>query len=548
MRKKSYVKKVLQTSLAITLLSAPFVSSQVSAKENSTQKTPVKVQLLGVNDLHGQIDTDTKLKGSNGETLLAGSMEYTAAAIKQREAANPNTLLVHAGDMIGGSPLVSAAFQDEPTVEIMESMGFDVGTIGNHEFDEGINELHRMIYGGDHPKGTPGYDGMNFPIIAANAFDTSTGELITKPYTVKKVGGVKVGFIGVVTQETPSMIISKGNETLKITDEAAAINKYAAKLKKKGVKTIVVLAHNPTTQTGSNDAFDASKIAENIDDEVDVIFAAHNHVGVNKVVDNKLIVQAYSYGSAFSDVDLELDPISGDVVNKKAEIVTVYQKDYQPDPAVSGIIKKYSDKVEPIKAAVVGHSLNTLTTTKAAVGENRDLPLGNLIADGMKASMNADFALMNGGGVRAPLDAGEVTFGDLFSIQPFGNVLNKVTLTGADLETVLNNQLSPSGYDFHVAGFDYTYTVDTQTNTAKVVDITLPDGSKIDKNKEYTVVVNNYMYGNSKYGIAALSHGMEVGSEDIEATENYVKTLPNPFEYKQEGRIKEAATVAAALQ
>ncbi|KKI90130.1 hypothetical protein WQ54_23810 [Bacillus sp. SA1-12] len=552
-RKKNYVKKLVQTSFAVTMLSSAFISSHAFAsnyevnKKNSNNTSTVKVQLLGLNDLHGQIDTVTKLM-LDGENVLAGSMEYTAAAMKQRESANPNTLMVHTGDMIGGSPLISAAFQDEPTVEVMESMGFDVGTLGNHEFDEGIEELRRMMNGGDHPKGTAGYDGMNFPVVAANAFDTATGELITKPYVVKKVGGKKVGFIGVVTQETPNIIVSKGNETLKITDEAEAINKYTKKLKKKGVEAIVVLAHNPTTQTGNADAFDASKIAENVDDEVDVIFSAHNHVKVNKVVDNKLIVQAYSYGSAFSDVDLELDPVSGDVVKKQAEIVTVYQKDYTPDAAVSSIIKKYKDLVEPIKAEVVGNSLTALSNSKAYNGDNRDLPLGNLIADGMKASMNADFALMNGGGVRAALDAGEVTFGELFSIQPFGNVLNKVTLTGADLETVLNNQLSSTGYDFHVAGFNYTYSVDTLTNTAKVVDIILPDGSKIDKTKEYTVVVNNYMFGNAKYGIAALSRGMEVGPEDIQATVDYVKILPNPFEYKQEGRIKEVTAAAAVTQ
>jgi 2',3'-cyclic-nucleotide 2'-phosphodiesterase / 3'-nucleotidase / 5'-nucleotidase len=505
-------------------------------------KLPIKVQLLGLNDLHGQLDTTTKVGND-----LAGNMKYTAAAMKQEEATNPNTLLVHAGDMIGGSPLISALFQDEPTVEVMEAMGFDVGTLGNHEFDEGIAELNRMIHGGDHPKGTPGYDGMNFPVVAANAFDKSTGELITEPYLIKEVAGKKIGFIGVATQETPNMIVTKGNENLQITDETEAINKYTAELKKQGVKAIVVLAHNPTTQTGNSDAFDASKIAENVDDEVDVIFAAHNHVYVNKEVDNKLIVQAYSYGSAFSDVDLELDPMTGDIVKKKAKIVTVYQKNYTPDPAVSTIMKKYEDKVAPIKAEVVGNSLTALPSGyPSTIDQNGDTALGNLLADGMKAAMNSDFALMNGGGVRAQLDAGEVTFGDLFSIQPFGNVLNKVKLSGADLETVLNNQIGDRGLDFHIAGFKYTYSYDTTAKTGKVVDILLPDGSKIDKTKEYTVVVNNYMYGNAKYGIGALSTDLEVGPEDLQATVDFVKTLPKPFEYKAEGRIQKVAAPVAA--
>ncbi|MFC3884573.1 bifunctional 2',3'-cyclic-nucleotide 2'-phosphodiesterase/3'-nucleotidase [Bacillus songklensis] len=521
----------------------------IDLKGSNTTEPPnenIKVQLLGLNDLHGQLDTDTKLK-RDGKDVLAGSMEYTAAAMKQREATNPNTLLVHAGDMIGGSPLISALFQDEPTVEVMEAMGFDVGTLGNHEFDEGIAELQRMIKGGQHPKGTENYDGMNFPVVAANAYDSATGKLITEPYVIKEVGGTKIGFIGVVTQETPNMIVRKGNETLEITDEAEAINKYTEELKKQGIEAIVVLAHNPTTQTGKADAFDASDIAEKVDDEVDAIFAAHNHVFVDKEVDGKLLVQAYSYGSAFSDVDLEIDPATGDIVKKEAEVVTVYQPDYTPDPAISAIMKKYEDKIAPIKAEVVGESSAALSKDYPNIGESGDKALGNLIADGMKAAMNADFALMNGGGVRAQLDAGEVTFGDLFSIQPFGNVLNKVKLSGADLETVLNNQITDRGLDFHIAGFKYTYTYDSAAKTGKVVDIFLPDGSKIDKTKEYTVVVNNYMYGNMKYGIGALSTDLEVGPEDLKATADFVKSLPKPFEYKAEGRIQKVEAAPAAV-
>jgi 2',3'-cyclic-nucleotide 2'-phosphodiesterase/3'-nucleotidase/5'-nucleotidase len=339
------------------------------------------------------------------------------------------------------------------------------------------------------------------------------------------------------------MIVRKGNENLKITDEAEAIDKYTEELKKQGIKAIVVLAHNPSNQNGTSTEFDAADIAKKVDDEVDVIFSAHNHVYNNKVVDNKLIVQAYSYGSAFSDVDVEIDN-TGEIVKKDAKIVTVYQKDYTPDPEVSSIMKKYEDLAAPIKAEVVGKSSTDLAKGYPSSGPTGDIALGNLIADGMKAEMNADFALMNGGGVRSQLDAGDVTYGDLFAIQPFGNVLNKVKLSGADLETVLNNQITSSGLDFHIAGFNYTW--DGSTN--KVVDITLPDGSKIDKEKEYTVVVNNYMYGNEKYGIGALSSDMEVGPEDLQATVNYIKTLKSPFEYKAEGRIQNVAAAKTAEQ
>ncbi|WP_246940923.1 bifunctional 2',3'-cyclic-nucleotide 2'-phosphodiesterase/3'-nucleotidase [Bacillus pinisoli] len=494
----------------------------------------VKVQILGLNDLHGQLDT-TSLIGK--DKIPAGKIEYTAAALKEREATNPNTLLVHAGDMIGGSPLISALFQDEPTIEVLEAMGFDAGTLGNHEFDEGIDELRRILYGGDHPNGNPGYDGTDFPMVAANAFDTRDGQLITAPYTVHTLGGQKIGFIGVVTQETPDMIVRKGNETLKITDEVQAINKYTAELKSQGVEAIIVLAHNPAAQTGYTDAFDASRIAEQINDEVDVIFAAHNHVKVNRIVDNKLIVQAYSYGSAFSDVDIEIDPFTGDIYHKVADIVTVYQSDYTPDPTVAAIMAKYAAKVEPIKAAVVGESLYTLEKSYPTVTrEFGDFGLGNLIADGMRAAMNADFALMNGGGVRAPMEAGEVTFGDVFAVQPFGNVLNKISLSGQDLYEIMNLQISAKGLDYFVSGFTYTYTYNDATKTGKVGDLFLPDGSKIDLEKEYTVVINSFMYGKTEFSSRATN--MEVGPGDLEATMEFIKSLPKPFEYKSEGRIK----------
>ncbi|WP_243297563.1 bifunctional 2',3'-cyclic-nucleotide 2'-phosphodiesterase/3'-nucleotidase [Bacillus litorisediminis] len=494
----------------------------------------VNVQLLGLNDLHGQLDTVTKVGNAS-----AGHIEYTAAALKQEESTNPNTLLLHVGDMIGGSPLISALFQDEPTIEILENIGFDAGTLGNHEFDEGIDELKRMMYGGDHPNGTPGYDGINFPLVAANAFDTRDGNLITDPYTVLETGGQKIGVIGVVTQETPYMIVTKGNETLKITDEVEAINKYTEELKAQGVESIVVLAHNPALQTGYTDSYDASRIAEQVDDEVDVIFAAHNHVKVNRVVDNKLIVQAYSYGSAFSDVELVIDPFTGDIFKKSAEIKTVYQDRYTPDPEVAAIMDKYEQKVEPIKAQVVGQSLSTLVKGYPTVNSQfGDLALGNLIADGMRAAMDSDFALMNGGGVRANLEAGEVTFGDVFAIQPFGNVLNKVSLSGADLRVILDEQITARGLDYHISGFKYTYTYDDTAKTGKVVDILLPDGTPIDPAKEYTVVVNNYMYGNIGTSIGKLSSNMEVGPTDLDATVEYIKSLTSPFDYKSEGRIE----------
>jgi 5'-nucleotidase len=539
---KKLVSVALTSALALGAFAAPFSTSFVKAETAN-----IKVQLLGVNDLHGQLDYKESIdkdKDGTKETPIGG-IEYLAAYLKEAEKTNPNTLIVHSGDMVGGSPLISASFQDEPTIEILEAIGFDAGTLGNHEFDEGIAELRRMVNGGDHAKGTKGYDGIDFPMIAANVYDKSTGELILKPYHVQEIGGTKIGFIGVTTQETPTQIVQTGNENLQVTDEVAAINKYTAELKGQGVQAIVVLAHNPTWQDNNNSEFDAGAIAEKVDDAVDVIFAAHNHVQVNKVIDNKLIVQAQSYAKAFSDVDLEIDPTTGDIVKKEATVTQVFQDVYPADPAVKAILTKYEEAVKALKEQVFGEAAVDLTGKYAQKGPVGDSGMGNLIADGMKAAMKADFALMNGGGVRAAVTAGPITLGDLFTVQPFGNTLNKVNLTGADLRAVLNSQITAKGLDFQIAGFKYTWN----GKTNKIVDIMLPDGTKIDESKEYSVVVNNYMYGNAQYRIKELAEGKyEQGPEDLEATIEFVKSFNNkPIDYKPEGRISEVVVTYPAF-
>ncbi|ULL16030.1 hypothetical protein DVH26_17205 [Paenibacillus sp. H1-7] len=515
----------------------------------------IKLQLLSVNDLHGKINDKYSEKSLNEDldgdgiisaTTFVGGMDYMAGAMKQREAANPNTFVIHGGDMVGGSPPISALFQDEPTVEIMEAMGFDVGVPGNHEFDEGTREMLRLLNGRTHPKGTAGYDGQNFPLTVANVVYKSNGQHVLPPYIIKEVEGVKVGFVGVITEETPSIVIPAGIQDIEFTNAADAVNDAVTELKQQGVKSIIVLAHVPAVDAGDSATGDAAELAKAVDDEVDVIFAGHNHLRVNGEVDGKLIVQAWEYSKAFADVDLEINRTTGDIVSKKAEVVNNLQ--LKADPTVKGIIEKYNTLAAPFLNRVIGNSQVTMSKDYPGmgIGVNGDKALGNMIADGMKAEMNADFALMNGGGVRENLDAGEITWGELFSIQPFNNVLVKVEVTGADLEAILNAQLgsgSNYGPDFHVSGFKYTWYRDANNNR-KVVDMLLPDGSKVDKAKTYTVVVNNYMQTSTNpknIEISKRGKNPVTGPEDLEATVNFVRSFTTPLNYVEEGRIKEVA-------
>jgi len=512
---------------------------------------PVHVQLLGINDLHGKIDqhyADLDVNGDGQPDGTFGGADYLAAYLSQKASEETNTLLVGVGDLIGGSSPVSALFQDEPTVEILNAMGMDVAVPGNHEFDEGLTELLRMVNGGDYPGDDVNrpYNGMDFPMIAANIVYKDTGETVFKPYEVKTFAGQKIAFIGVDTPATAGMVMPDGIKDIAFIDPVQAINRAVDGLHKEGIHAIVVIAHSPAHQEESGNITDeAAEIAKKVDDDVDVIFAGHNHEVANGVVDGKLVIEASEYGKAFSDVDLTIDPETSDIVEKSGQVVWVNDGQAQPDETVSQILTKYEDLVQDKLNEVIGTAaidMNGGYAEKGAIGDNA---LGNLIADGMRHAMHSDFALMNGGGIRDNLEKGEITWNDLFNIQPFGNTLVKLEVTGADLKEILRRQLSAQyGPDYSISGFKYTWTV--KNGTPEIVDVTLPNGEKLKEDKTYTVTVNNFMAQATAYKyriIGERGKNPVQGPEDIDATVAFVKSFKKPIAYKAEGRISEIYTI-----
>ncbi|KYD30648.1 5'-nucleotidase [Geobacillus sp. B4113_201601] len=534
-RSERWGKRMLSALAAAAVLAATPVGAAGNGK--SKGKPPasshryIEVQLLGINDFHGQLNVTRKVGGRE-----VGRADYLAAYLKQREAENKNTLLVHAGDAVGASPPVSALLQDEPTIEVLNKLGFDVGTLGNHEFDEGVAEMLRLIHGGYHPA-TGDFAGADFPYVSANVIDKETKQPILPPYVIKRVNGMPIGFIGVTLTDTPSIVTPSGVAGVEFIDEATAINKAVRELKKKGVRTIVVLAHNPgaSNPDGTNASGEIVDIAKTVDDEVDVIFAGHNHAYLNAVVDGKLLVQSYSYGTAFSDVDLKIDPRTKDVVAKQAEIVTTYHDGITPDPEIRALVEKYEAKVAPLVNQVVGTAAETITDEQNASGESA---LGNLIADAQRAAMNTDFAFMNPGGIRADIEQGEVTWGELYNVQPFNNQLVKMTLTGAQIRELLNQQWQPTKTRMlQISGLRYTWSASRPAGN-KVVDIQLPDGTPLNPNGEYTVTVNSFLAdGGDGFTVLTQGTNREVGPVDLDALVSYIRGLAQPFSARMEGRI-----------
>ncbi|WP_242035259.1 bifunctional 2',3'-cyclic-nucleotide 2'-phosphodiesterase/3'-nucleotidase [Mesobacillus harenae] len=506
-----------------------FVAEAADGYGKFNLEFPIALQLLGINDLHGQLDTFNA-------KLNAGGIEYLAAYLKQRDAEVENSLMIHAGDVVGASSPVSALLQDEPTIDILNRLGFDVGTVGNHEFDEGVEEMKRLIFGGSHPKTVEKYGefaGANFDYVVANVVDEVTNEPILEPYVIKEVAGVPVGFIGVAYSDTPGIVIPSGTAGVKFTDEAEAINKYAAELKEQGVKSIVVLTHNPVNSNNGVAAGELAEIAAAVDDEVDVMFGGHNHAYTNAVVDGKLLVQSYSYGTAFSDVDLLIDPDTNDIFAAKAEIVTAYRDQIEPDAEIKAVLDAYVADAAPILNRVIGTTPSFISRETNAAGES---PMGNLIADSMRAQTGTDFAFMNSGGVRGDIDAGDITWKEAFTVQPFGNDLVSMPATGEQIKTLFEQQWGSKTRIMHVSGLKVSYD-ESRPAGDRIVSLTKTDGSPLDMNESYTITVNNYMAGGGDgYSLLAEMGPQVIDIVDLDALVNYIEAK-GEVDPKIEGRI-----------
>ena len=497
---------------------------------------PLKMKILAVNDFHGQLSTGRRVSNRD-----AGGAAYLASYIKQRRSMVPHSLTVHVGDMVGASPLVSALLQDQPTMEFANMLGFDVGTSGNHEFDEGIAEYKRLVEGGCHA--TAGcWEGANFPYVTANVVDTATGKTIFPAYVIKNVAGARIGFVGAVLRGTTEIVSPSGIAGLEFRDEVESINAAVAELRQQGVRAIIVLMHDGANQQEGKTEVTGPlvNIANGVDDEVDLVLGGHFHTYTNAMVDGKLLTQAFSYSTAFADIDITIDRAKRDIVEKKADIVTTFHEGMTPDPEIAGLVKKYEDQVAPLVSRVVGTAAETLPNTQNAAGESA---LGNLIADSQRAEMGTQFAFMNPGGIRTLIEAGEVTYGELFSVQPFGNNLVKLMLTGDQVYTLLNQQWQPQPDGsvrtrfLQISGLSYTWS-DANPVGQKVVEVRGADGTPIDRSARYSVTVNSFLAdGGDAFTILRSGTERVGGPVDLDALVDYVTALPQPFSAKIEGRI-----------
>ncbi len=536
-RKPIFLVVVMALLLAVTITVA------------AAPPSVVNVQILAVNDFHGNLEPPSGSSGRIG-TINAGGVEYLATHIDQLRATNPNTIVVSAGDLIGASPLISALFHDEPTIEAFNLIGLELNAVGNHEFDEGAQELLRMQNGGCHPVDGcldgDDFAGADFTFLSANVV-YENGKPFFKPFKVRTFNHAKVAFIGMTLEGTPSIVTPSGVAGLKFMDEADTVNRLIPLLKAKGVETIVVLIHEGGVQAAPapyNGCVGISgpivDIVERMDDEVDVVISGHTHNAYNCVIDNKLVTSAASFGRLVTDVDLAIDRSTGEVISASANNVIV-TRDVPKHSLLTALVDRYRALVAPLANRVIGSITADITRTANAAGESA---LGDVIADGqLEATRDPAFggavvAFMNPGGIRADLvynmisggeQPGEVTYGEMFTVQPFGNNLVTLTLTGAQIDTLLEQQFdNPAPGQNRILqvseGFAYAWSASAPTGSkVDIASITI-NGVPIDPSATYRVTVNSFLAdGGDNFFVLREGTDRLGGAVDTDAFEAYFR-------------------------
>ncbi len=516
----------------------------------------VDVQLLAFNDFHGNLKPPS---GSSGRIQIgpdpvvnvvdAGGAEYLAThLIRLATEAGPTrtTTIVAAGDIVGATPLLSAAFHDEPSIEAMNLLGLAVTSVGNHEFDHGSDELLRLQYGGCHPDdgcqdGT-GFDGAAFPFLAANVIDEATEAHLLPPYTIRRYGGTRIGFIGLTLEGTPLVTTAAGVAGLRFLDEAETINALVPELSARGVHAIVVLIHEGGSQTGLySECTGASgallPILAQLDPAISVVVSGHTHKAYDCVIDGRVVTSAAHAGRIITDIDLTVDERTGTITAKDARNVIV-SRDVAKDAAQTALISRYETLIAPIANRVIGVVTGDLTRTANPAGEHS---MGDVIADAQLESGRAAgsvAAFMNPGGVRADILAatisggeavGQVTYGEAFAVQPFGNNLISLTITGAQLDTLLEQQwqlgngVEKANMLSVSAGFSYTWTASAPLGARIDPGTIRLDGAVVDPTASYRITVNSFLAeGGDGFAVLKLGTARAPGAVDVDALEPYL--------------------------
>jgi 5'-nucleotidase len=553
------------SSFAILLVLAFGVPGCASSGGGSAPTVTFK--LIALNDFHGQLrppGSATRIVSSQGSqqgtvNLPTGGAVYLASVVQQLKAKNRLSAVVAAGDLIGASPLDSALFHDEPTIEVLNEIGLEFSSVGNHEFDEGIDELRRMQNGGCHSSSPAEescrrgrFAGARFPYLAANVLDATTGKPVfpasaLKTFPLPSGRSMNVGFIGAVVRETPDLVAASGVRNLRFIDEAEAANAAVSALRRQGAQVIVLLIHEGG-RTGQQVFDDTScpgfnggllPILDRLDPAISVVISGHTHTTYVCRRGGRLITSAGSHGRFVTDIDVEVEARSGRVVASTARQVAVVN-DLAPNPLperyptaqrsepIQQLVSFYVSAAAPLTDRAVASISSDITRESTQAGESA---LGDLIADAQLAATSgpaeggAQMAFMNREGIRADLLArtGRITYGEIYATHPFGNALITLTLTGAQIRELLEQQWV-GGTILQVSeGFSYEWIAQAAVGSKVDPGSIRLHGAAVDPQKHYRVTVNEFLAGGGD-GFKVLMGGTDRqrGVLDVEALEKFL--------------------------
>ncbi len=556
---------------------------------NSNPTGPIiAVQVVGINDLHGHLTSAAELEDAF-ETRRAGGAAALAGLIAAERLSNQRrTIVLFAGDSFGGSPPLSGLLRDEPTLEFLNLLAdrdckpaprltsTEVVTgnpmvvtrchlaavVGNHEFDHGTAELERQIYGGAHPAGPVlghVWAGSRLTWLGGNVVRAANEQPFLPGSAIMDLEGIRIGIIGIVTSETPGLVPKGRVDDLHFLPEVPAINASIARLRAAKVDATILLIHEgltaPTSPqvlpiTAADVSGRLSHILSEIDPGVDLVVSGHTHSFTNILFRGKdprpmLVTQARVDGTSYATVQLLIDPAKHAVVEKSATVQTVWTAGapgQRPDEKVAKLIKAAGAETQTTVARVVGEAATAITRAPSDAGESA---LGNLVADAHRAAAHAEMAFMNAGGLRADLAAGPITWGALYTIQPFGNHVMHCTMTGSQVLRLLESQWSgvhaQQPLILKVSGLSYLYNWSRPADR-RVVAAYDSAGNSIDPDRRYTVAVNDFLLnGGDGYPVFAEVTDATDVMPDIDALVAYATATKTPLAMKIEGRITRVA-------
>ncbi|MDT2825824.1 bifunctional metallophosphatase/5'-nucleotidase [Vagococcus lutrae] len=560
--------------------------------EKESEKVTIPVQMLGVNDFHGALDTTGTAYLPSGTHRGVGKASNLAAHLDEAEKTfksekGGETERVQAGDLVGASPANSALLQDEPTIKVFNQMNFTLGTLGNHEFDKGLGEFHRILKGlepasgqfeGDLGEIVNGYERVasDQEIVIANIVNKSDGHIPYgfEPYTTRSYSNgnesVKVAYMGIITSEFPNLVLAEHTKDYDVLDEAETIAKYSKLIREKEkVDAIVLITHlSAVSDANGNISGEVATVLDKVnqiypDNSIDVVFAGHNHQHTNGVYENgenkTRVVQSTAQGKAYIDLQGELDPETKDFVDvPEAEVKPTTDR---PDKnaEVQKTVDHASELIKKVTESKIATAAEGVTTITKDVNAHSESPLGNLIVDAQLYMANdiqlkdaagnpvtVDFAMTNNGGIRADLTAqpdGAITWGAVQAVQPFGNILQVVALSGQTIRDVLNEQHKNGKlhYFLQIAGLSFTYQ--GVGDDFEVVEIKDSQGKELDPEKMYNVVINDFLFGGGD-GFKSFTKGKLVAAMDTDTS-----TFVSYFEkMEKEGKKITAPSLGRKLE